>query len=270
MIMNSIEKIKNGLPSLQNQNGNVESEMENPYKILLDFAEAVTQKYKPIYADVSEISTISSKSDKTSLGYVFYINAPIDRGYYYRLFEVIPQKEAFYPVKIKLFGDKSIDQGLAQSDEELQTIILEKIFNSTFVKQLFSYIISNVNLKRTIVFTKQNKKQEIPFEKSHKTLILRELEAQNKNLYIILDLLKIHKYFQDGAHQSNLVHFGAFYTERVKLGTNIIKFGSGESEDKNSTSQITIPINCIKIEIEYERDNNQEILDEIYLRYSLI
>lgn len=119
----------------------------SPYSIMLHYANAINEKYNgKLSATITESSmTESSDSSATIISYAFYINAPIGRGYFYRLFEVIPEKEISYPVNIKLFKKNTQDFGKAVSAEEFNSKLLS-IFKSGFTSTLLLNLLAQIDL----------------------------------------------------------------------------------------------------------------------------
>jgi len=119
----------------------------NPYNIMLHYANAINEKYKgKLSATITESSmTESSDSSTTLISYAFYINAPIGRGYFYRLFEIIPDKNSPYPVEIKLFEKQTLDLGKAETSQAFNTKLLS-IFKSGFTSTLFLNLLAQVDL----------------------------------------------------------------------------------------------------------------------------
>lgn len=142
----SKEEILNILPTPEGEEFKKIKE-NNPYSILLRYSDAINEKYKSkLSATITESSKIEKSDDSETLPtYAFYISAPIGRGYFYKLFEVIPEKNAPYPVDIKLFGKQLQDFGKAENPEDYNKKILE-IFKSNFVSDLILNLLAQVDL----------------------------------------------------------------------------------------------------------------------------
>ncbi len=120
----------------------------NPYNIMLNFANAIDEKYTgKISASITSSTSVSSDNSETRLSYSFYIKAPIGRGYFYRLFEVKPVKETPipYPVEVNLFEKGIRNLGKASTAEELNNMLLS-IFKSGFVFTLIQNLLVQVDL----------------------------------------------------------------------------------------------------------------------------
>jgi hypothetical protein len=107
---------------------------KTPHHILLNFANAISEKYDPITARFNESSRITTNN--IDLVYSFYIEAPIGRGYYYLLFESVPAKNTSYPVKTTLYVEEPKLISVAQNAEEFENILLNEVFSDNYVKKL--------------------------------------------------------------------------------------------------------------------------------------
>ena len=118
----------------------------SPYNIMLEYSYAINEKYnKKISATVTESSIIEDKnSHGTELNYAFYINAPIGRGYFYKLFEVKLEKDAQYPVSVKAFEKQTKNFGKAETADHFNSILI-KIFKSRFTSNLILNLLVQVD-----------------------------------------------------------------------------------------------------------------------------
>ena len=142
----SKEEILNILPTPEGEEF-AKIKKSNPYNIMLHYSNAINEKYKgKLSATITESSmTESSNNSATVISYAFYINAPIGRGYFYRLFEITPEKNAPYPVEIKLFEKDTQDFGKAETSEEFNNKLLS-IFKSGFTSTLLLNLLAQVDL----------------------------------------------------------------------------------------------------------------------------
>ena len=122
----------------------------NPYNILLRYANAIKEKYNnKLSAKITETNT----QGKTN--YTFYIRADIGRGYFYQLFDVIFDRKSPYPIVINIFDDNStINDFLdgsskltkeVQTPEELNEELLA-IFKSNSTSKTLLNLLAQVEL----------------------------------------------------------------------------------------------------------------------------
>lgn len=144
------EDIKNILPD-PNSSGYMNAKVQSPYAILLEFKTAINEKYnKKIVARVTEsYKLINSETgeDKENIVFAFYLQAPIGKGYLYRLLEVEQIKNDLYPVKVKVFQKYTTSLGKAKyEDYESFYTDLFKFFKSSFVSTLILNLLGQVDL----------------------------------------------------------------------------------------------------------------------------
>jgi len=120
---------------------------DNPYSRMLQYVDAINEKYKDkLSATVTENTiTDPSNSSQTLICYSFYLSAQIGRGYLYRLFEVEPISNTDYPINIKVFEKNPQDYGVANTPKEFDNILLS-IFKSGFTSTLILNLIAQIEL----------------------------------------------------------------------------------------------------------------------------
>ncbi len=114
------------------------------FELLYDFAEAINQKYKKeLTANITESTFFEDEKKKSFLTYAFYLNAPLGRGYFYRLFAVDCSPENVYPAKITLFLQEPTEIGTAKNSDEFNELILS-VFKNDEVQRMMQNILALV------------------------------------------------------------------------------------------------------------------------------
>lgn len=142
----SKEEIINILPTPEGEEFE-KIKLSNPYNIMLSYTNAINEKYKgKISATITESSKIDNTDNlKTIICYSFYVNAPIGRGYLYRLFEVTSNNNSTYPVEVILFEKNPQNIGTAESPEKFNDLLIG-IFKLGFTSTLILNLLAQVEL----------------------------------------------------------------------------------------------------------------------------
>jgi hypothetical protein len=156
-----MENIKNKIKSILPENTPETTrklKQESPYGILLEFSEAVNEKYNNlITARVTEsikVSPTQNDSEKQNPVFAFYLQAPIGKGYLYRLLEVEQLTNGLYPVSVKIFQNRTVSlennkrskaRGRFESYDEFYSALLN-FFQTSFVSNLILNLIGQVEL----------------------------------------------------------------------------------------------------------------------------
>jgi hypothetical protein len=142
------DDIKKLLPDINNQRFE-EIKKESPYAVLNLFASAVNDKYnKKITARVVEtIKTIktSTGEETDNPAFAFYLEAPIGKGYLYRLIEVQQVEKTLYPIKVTLFEKEPSVLGVFTNYTDFLSE-MGKLFSTGFVSTIILNLIGQVDL----------------------------------------------------------------------------------------------------------------------------
>jgi len=142
----SKEEILTILPNIQSVDY-LKIKSDNPYSIMLQYVDAINEKYQEKLSATVIENTITTPSDSSQalICYSFYLSAKIGRGYLYRLFEVEPINKTEYPIKIKVFEKNPQDLCIANTPKDFDDMLLN-IFKSEFTSTLILNLIAQIEL----------------------------------------------------------------------------------------------------------------------------
>jgi len=120
---------------------------ESPYRLLIDYSNALNKKYKPKLKCIITESYQLRTSDEIKENIVIALNleAAIGKGYLYRLLEIEQLSGGIFPVQVKVFQNNPSDLGKFDSYSSFESAIL-KFLNSGFVKTLILNLLAQVDL----------------------------------------------------------------------------------------------------------------------------